>query len=79
MEKIGEATSLFTKESKRKKIAIRNHLDAIEVILAEIKSEVKEVSSLMAVGHREVHGGERFKDSVVIDAQELKHIKKCNH
>ncbi|MDP8234330.1 MAG: acetate kinase [Candidatus Saelkia tenebricola] len=79
VEKIGEEAAVFIKESKRKKIIIRDHLDAIEVILAEIKSEIKEVSSLMAVGHRVVHGGERFKDSVIINTQVLKHIKKCNH
>jgi len=78
IEKIGEDVSFFVKEGRRKKVAAGDHLDAIGVILDEIKSEIRDFSSLMAVGHRVVHGGERFKESVVIDNKVLKHIKKCS-
>ena len=78
VEKIGENVSYFTKEGSRRKVTAGNHLDAIELILDEIKSEIRDFSSLIAVGHRVVHGGELFKESVVIDSNVLKHIKKCN-
>jgi acetate kinase len=38
---------------------------------------VKDVSEIAAIGHRVVHGGEQFSDSVVIGEDVLKAIKDC--
>jgi len=40
-------------------------------------SEIKSAADLHAVGHRVVHGGERFKESALIDDRVLKGIEDC--
>jgi acetate kinase len=40
-------------------------------------SEMKNTADIHAVGHRVVHGGERFKESVLINDQVLKGIEEC--
>lgn len=47
---------------------------AIDAILNLLEDE-----TLIAVGHRVVHGGEAFSASVKIDAHVLSKIKECNH
>jgi acetate kinase len=39
--------------------------------------EIKSVSDIHAVGHRVVHGGERFKESAIITEEVLKEIEEC--
>ncbi len=39
--------------------------------------EIKSVSDIHAVGHRVVHGGERFKESAIITEDVLKEIEEC--
>ncbi len=77
VEKIGESISFFIKEGRKRKISAKTHGEAIAVILHEIRNKTKDVSSLVGVGHRVVHGGEKFKESVIIDNQVLRVIKKC--
>ncbi|HLV88519.1 MAG TPA: acetate kinase [Candidatus Sulfotelmatobacter sp.] len=40
-------------------------------------SEIKSTADLHAVGHRVVHGGEKFKESALIDDEVLKGIEDC--
>jgi len=40
-------------------------------------SEIKSVADIHAVGHRVVHGGEEFTDSVLIDDEVIKGIENC--
>ena len=40
-------------------------------------SEIKSTADINTVGHRVVHGGERFTESVLIDDQVLKGIEEC--
>ena len=39
--------------------------------------EIKSTADVHAVGHRVVHGGERFKESALIDDRVLKEIEEC--
>jgi acetate kinase len=39
--------------------------------------EIKSVSDIHAVGHRVVHGGERFKESAIVTEEVLKEIEEC--
>jgi len=59
--------------------AIADHHDAIRRILNELAgnngSALKEISQISAIGHRVVHGGERFADSVLVDSDVIKGIK----
>jgi acetate kinase len=59
----------------------KNHEEAISFVLAQFTdSEHGVISSLdeiTAVGHRVVHGGEKFNKSVVITDEVLETIKEC--
>ena len=48
----------------------KNHYVGLKIILDEIKL-------VDAVGHRVVHGAEKFKKPVVVNADVIKGIKKC--
>ena len=49
--------------------AVPSHKEALGIILSKIKVDVE------AVGHRVVHGGDRFKESVLIDEEVVKAVK----
>ena len=53
-----------------------NHTGAVEALMAELE-ERKLDKRIGAVGHRVVHGGERFKESCLIDDEVIKGIEEC--
>ena len=59
-----------------------DHTAAIQMVLAALTDEktgvVKNLREIGAVGHRIVHGGERFASSTVITEEVLKAIEECN-
>lgn len=61
---------------------MKNHSDAIQMVIdALVHAEYGVISSMdeiKAVGHRVVHGGEFFSDSVVIDETVKKAIDQCS-
>lgn len=87
IERIGGAGIVtFTAEgSQPKRFAepIRDTRAAVEMILRWIVSpesgvgEVNSVADIHAVGHRVVHGGERFTSSVLITDEVLRGIEDC--
>lgn len=50
---------------------IKNHYDGLRIIL-------QKVSDVTAVGHRVVHGAEKFREPVIITQALIKEIKKCS-
>lgn len=65
-------------EKLHRDVVLTNHLDALECIKREL-IELNVVASLDevdAVGHRLVHGGEEFKDSVIITDEVIAACKK---
>lgn len=60
---------------------ILEHQVAVEYILGVLTSEkygaIKSLDEIDAVGHRVVHGGERFNASVVITDEVIKEIEAC--
>lgn len=58
---------------------IPTHAKAIALVLSHLqeKSAVSSLSEISAVGHRVVHGGEFFKESVLIDENVLSEISEC--
>ena len=71
------------KSPQRSTAPLRDKRAAVELVLrwacaeeSEIK-EVKSVADINAVGHRVVHGGERFKQSVLITDEVLRGIEDC--
>lgn len=63
--------------------AIRDHRQAVEQVVSWVVSEESQIEELQsaadlhAVGHRVVHGGERFKQSCRIDEEVLNGIRDC--
>lgn len=63
-------------------VEMPNHTEAVKYVIEKlVDKEVGVVSSLDeigAVGHRIVHGGEKFSGSVVIDDEVIKAVEECN-
>ena len=63
-------------------VEMSNHTAAVKYVIEKlVDKEVGVVSSLDeigAVGHRIVHGGEKFASSVVIDDEVIKAVEECN-
>lgn len=59
-----------------------NHEVAIQSVLAALTNEtygvIASLDEINAVGHRVVHGGEKFASSVVITEDVIKAIEECN-
>ncbi len=58
------------------------HKEAIQMVLDALVNEktgaISSLADVSAVGHRVVHGGEKFASSVVINGEVLKAIEECN-
>ena len=59
-----------------------DHTEAIRLVLEALTNPktgvVKSLDEIGAVGHRVVHGGEKFAESVVIDDAVMKAVEECN-
>ncbi|MCR5801974.1 MAG: acetate kinase [Lachnospiraceae bacterium] len=59
-----------------------DHTEAIRLVLEALTNDktgvVKNLDEIGAVGHRIVHGGEKFASSTVIDDKVIAAIKECN-
>ena len=69
-------------EKEKSEIAIPTHTEAINAVLAALTNEksgvIKSLSEVGAVGHRVVHGGEKFTSSCLINDESMKAIEECN-
>jgi acetate kinase len=87
VEKIGEDIGLFTYVSssytkKKRKLLIEDHEKGIQLILETLMDShhgvIKNEGEIDAVGHRLVHAGEFYSDSVVISDMVIEVMKKCS-
>jgi len=84
-ERIGVGESFITHKVNGEKYKIvnpvENHEQAISFMLGQLThSDYGVISSLdeiNAVGHRIVHGGEKFSESVIINEEVIKAIEEC--
>ena len=64
-----------------KELELKNHRDAIQAVInALVDPEIGVISSMSeisAVGHRIVHGGEKFSSSAVINDEVMEAVKAC--
>ncbi len=62
--------------------AMPTHTEAIQFVIEALTNEktgvVKSLDEIGAVGHRLVHGGEKFAESVVITEEVKKAVTECN-
>jgi acetate kinase len=49
----------------------------LKLLTDKTNGVIKDMSEISAVGHRVVHGGERFKSSVLIDGEVIDVLKEC--
>ena len=84
-ERIGQPNSFLTHkvngEKYRLEKPVKNHEEALEFSLNQlVKPDYKVINSLdeiNAIGHRIVHGGEKFNKPVIITEEVIKAIEDC--
>ena len=85
VERIGFTGSVLTHKANDKKLVIEEdmpkHTDAIRhVMKALVDPEygvLKDTSEIAAVGHRVLHGGKVYSQSIVVDEEVKKVIREC--
>ncbi|WP_026906470.1 acetate kinase [Paucisalibacillus globulus] len=84
VERIGLPEAVFTieiNENKDKNVTdIPDHEVAVKLLLEKLTTSgvIQSLDEIDAVGHRVVHGGEKFSDSVVITDQVIKDIEEVS-
>lgn len=86
-ERIGIEGSMITYtpaggEKEKKVTPMPDHTEAIRLVLEALTNKetgvVSDLKEIGAVGHRVVHGGDKFSASVVIDDAVIKEIEACS-
>ena len=85
-ERIGQPNSFLTHKvngiAHKFEHPAKNHEKAIDFVLNRLTNEnygvLKDLGELAGIGHRVVHGGEKFSDSVIITKEVIAEIKKCS-
>lgn len=83
-ERIGQEQAFLTHkvhgEKHKFEHPARNHEKAIEFVMRRLVSDsygiFKSLDELDAIGHRVVHGGEHFKDAVLVTDEVIEEIRK---
>ena len=82
IEKIGADDCFWTLKINGEKIKhaapLRNHSEAVEIMMKELidNKVIKSIDEIKGIGHRVVHAGEYYKDSVLIDDQVMSRIEE---
>ncbi len=82
IEKIGLEDSFWTTKINGEKIKgakyLKDHSAAVEVLIDELieNGAVKSLDEIKGVGHRVLHGGEKYSDSVIITDEVIEDIKE---
>lgn len=83
-ERIGIDNSFYTiwinGEKHERKIDLPNHEIAFKIVTEELINYdvVKDLSEIDAIGHRVVHGGDKYADSVIIDDDVMNTVKELS-
>ena len=87
VERIGiEGSTLTQKVEGRDKYVVKqpmaSHKDAIKLVLEalvdSVKGVIKDMSEISSVGHRVVHGGEKYSNSVLITDEVMNALEECS-
>ncbi|EGT4144523.1 acetate kinase [Clostridium perfringens] len=61
---------------------IKDHKEAIDIVLNTLVDSkvgvIKSIDEISAVGHRVVHGGERYSSSIIINEEVIKYLEECS-
>ena len=85
-ERIGQINSFLTHKVNGEKHKFehyaKNHEQAIEFVLSRLTNPhygvIKDLSELGAIGHRVVHGGEKFSEPTLITDEVIEGIEECS-
>ena len=86
VERIGIEGSILTQkvEGRDKYIIeqpMKDHQDAIKLVLDALVDDthgvIKSMDEISAVGHRVVHGGEKYSKSVLVDDEVMNYLEEC--
>lgn len=84
-ERIGIDGSFYTikvnGEKIKKEVPLKNHEEAVKILTEELINYniVKDLSEIKGVGHRVVHGGDKYADSTIIDENVTNTIRELFH
>jgi len=78
VEAINLANSSITINGKTEKTSIKNHQQALQKSFQLILKSglIKNLQEINLIGHRVVHGGEKYHKPVLVNAAVIKEIKK---
>lgn len=61
---------------------LKDHKEAISLVLETLCNEkfgiIKDLKEIKAIGHRVVHGGEKYSNSVIVTDEVMKNIEECS-
>lgn len=90
VERIGDSTSSILHRNHattpepaetRRELAIANHARGIEMAVEMLTQTdtgvIDDLEDIAAIGHRVVHGGEMFRDAILIDQTVIEGIEAC--
>ena len=81
IEKIGQEDCFWNVKINGEKIKseryLKNHSEAVQVLIDELLKNniVESLDEIKGVGHRVLHGGEKYSDSILIDDEVIKTIE----
>jgi acetate kinase len=86
IECIGLPEAFYKRESinneeKKEAVKVANHTEAVELIIKELLNKnnatISDVSEIAVIGHRVVHGGDKFSESVLVTDKVKEELKEC--
>lgn len=83
-ERIGIAGSFYTikinGEKIKKEVPLDNHTTAVNILIEELiaNNVIKDLDEIKAVGHRVVHGGDKYSKSIVINDDVIKTVEELS-
>ncbi|MDG5787000.1 acetate kinase [Evansella sp. AB-P1] len=84
VERIGLSDSVFTievnGEKKKDVLDLEDHSQAVKLLLDKLTTYgiIESLNEIDGIGHRVVHGGEKFNDSVLINEDVIKGIEEVS-
>ena len=81
IEKIGKQDGFLTLKYSGKKdeeeVTVKDHTEAVKLMMNRLEnySFIKDIEEIKGIGHRVLHGGELYSDSIIIDEEVLNNIK----
>ena len=84
-ERIGSNKAFLTHKVNGEKIKLENpvndHEEALKFVMEQLLDKkhgvISSLDEIDSIGHRMVHGGEKFSSSVLIDEEVLKTVEEC--